>query len=250
MLFGAHGRECGGSLQCPFTLDKEEGRFRRQPRGFTSIAHGRALRVVGSVSLFHVSFFASEVQYFVATRWSRQRLAAVAFLAATLFACGSSPPPEPAHPQESEPQAAEPEPPPVETTVSLPPAPQQPPSTASYEEALSVPEPLDPNDTRAHLTDLQLTNPMREVPNKCRINRKTKVVIKVAVQNGRAIGVTVLVTFEKPPPPKRRPTRPPSAAAVKAEAKAKAKLTTCFDQAVRAINWPPNSRRDSFTTEF
>ena len=38
-----------------------------------------------------------------------------------------------------------------------------PPSTASYEEAMAKPESLDVHDDRVHLTDAQLTGPMRAV---------------------------------------------------------------------------------------
>ena len=39
-------------------------------------------------------------------------------------------------------------------------------------------------------------------------------------------------------------------AEAKAEAKASAKIITCVDRAVRAVVWPPSSRRDSFATDF
>jgi hypothetical protein len=126
------------------------------------------------------------------------------------------------------------------------------PSTASYDEALSTPEPLNANDSRLHLTDLQLTNPLRGVLGGCRVPPKAKVTVKTVVQEGRAIGVTVIVRFDKPKPksPPKKPPKPPSKAAQKAEAKKIATITACVDQAVRMTIWPPSHRRDSFTMEF
>ncbi len=129
----------------------------------------------------------------------------------------------------------------------------RPPSTASYEQALSTPEPLNVNDDRMHLTDGQLTGPVRSVLNGCPVPARAKITIKIVVQQGRAIGVTVLVRIDKPKPPAKppkKPPKPPSKAAAKKEAKAIARTTTCVDTAVRAIVWPPSRRRDSFTTEF
>jgi hypothetical protein len=120
-------------------------------------------------------------------------------------------------------------------------------STKSYDDALSIPERLDVNDDRVHLTDAQLTGPIRGVLTGCRMAGNARVTVKTAVQNGRAIGVTVNVRFEKP---KSVKPRPPSRAAVRAEAKASAKIIACVDRNVRAVVWPPSSRRDSFTTEF
>lgn len=131
----------------------------------------------------------------------------------------------------------------------------RPPSTASYEQALATPERLDPNDERPHLTDSQLRAPMHGVLVHCRIPSNAKVTIKTAVQNGRAIGVTVDVRFEhkktSPPPKKLSPAAQKRAAkAAEREAKAKKKLAACIDHVVRMAVWPPSNRRDSFTTEF
>lgn len=120
------------------------------------------------------------------------------------------------------------------------------PSTASYEEALAQPEPLDPNDARTQLTDLQLTNPMRDAVSRCKPPTRAKVVVKVVVQTGHAIGVTVHVRFDKPKGAKRRPSR----FAAKREAKAAAKIAACVDRRVRALVWPPSQRRDSFTSTY
>lgn len=125
----------------------------------------------------------------------------------------------------------------------------------TYEQAMSSPEMLDVKDGRPHLTDDQLRGPMRGLLTKCTVPRSVKVTIRTAVQNGRATGVTVDVLFDHPKPstPPKRPSRAAAqraAAQAKQEAKAKKKIAACFDQVVRAIVWPPSSRRDSFTTEF
>lgn len=164
-----------------------------------------------------------------------------------LVACASAPPPpSPAVAAPEEHDAAADEPATVATVASVE-APERsaPPSTKTYDEALSTPERLDVNDDRVHLTDGQLTGPMRGVITGCRIPSNVRVTIKTAVQYGRAIGVTVSVRFERP-----RSTRRPSRAAVRAEAKMTAKIVTCVDHAARAVTWPPSRRRDSFTTEF
>lgn len=166
--------------------------------------------------------------------------------AAFALGCGGAPPPPPMHPEEpsvDEPPEHEPE---VITNAAPTPESQRPPSTASFEEATATPEMLDTHDARAHLTDQQLTNPMRDVPSKCRLPKRAKITVKVAVQNGRAIGVSTNVAWEKPPGKQR----PPTPMMVRQENKASAKITTCVDHTVRAIVWPPSSRRDSFTTSF
>jgi hypothetical protein len=143
------------------------------------------------------------------------------------------------------------------------------PPNATYEQALAVPEALNAQDERAHLTDAQLTAPMRNVPGGCAIPRKGKVTVKVAVQQGHAIGVTVIVSLFKPEvakveaAPKRLSAKAAKERArlekerakaekerVKAEAKLIARVTECFDTAVRALQWAPNARRDSFTTMY
>lgn len=166
---------------------------------------------------------------------------------AILVACASAPPP-PAAAHAPEEQDAGPD----ESFSTAPvnvgtPERTAPPSTGTYEEALSKPESLDVHDERVHLTDGQLTGPMRGVLNGCRVASNARVTIKTAVQNGRAIGVTVNVRFERP---KSARPQPQSWAAARAEAKLSAKIAKCVDHAVRAVVWPPSSRRDSFTTEF
>jgi hypothetical protein len=174
------------------------------------------------------------------------RRASLGLVALLALGCGSAPPPQAPQPEEPDAEAPEPAPEPVQNTGPSHDAEQRPPSTASYDEALASPESLDPNDGRAHLTDLQLANPMRQTTAKCKVSRNAKVVIKVAVQMGRAIGVTVVATFEKPKGPPRRQTP----AAARMEAKAAAKIVACVDREVRALTWPPSPRRDSFTTVY
>jgi hypothetical protein len=178
----------------------------------------------------------------------RIRSVTLAFVTA-LFACASAPPPSPAPPL----VAAPPERPdvpvaadellsaPIVTTDSA--ERSRPPSTASYDEALSKPEPVDIEDNHAHLTDVELWSPMRDALNGCRVPRNAKITIRTAVQYGRAIGVTVDVHLDKP-----RSTKRPTPAVVKAERKTISRLVTCVDRNVRATVWPPNRRRDSFTT--
>lgn len=179
---------------------------------------------------------------------------AVLVVGLLLVGCGSAPPKAPPPPPPAEEEAPEPpEPTPVEAAPVAPGG--HPLSTASYEEALSTPESLDAGDHRAHLSDNQLSGPMRGATVGCRVPSNAKVTIKTAVQNGRAIGVTVLVRFEhpKPPPTKRRPTAAElkwQRAQEKAENKARAKIIACVDKNVRTTTWPPSSRRDSFTTEI
>lgn len=127
------------------------------------------------------------------------------------------------------------------------------PSTASYDEALASAEPVQLDDDRAQLTDAQLAGPIRGVLRVCPVPARAKLTIKTAVQDGRAIGVSVTVHLPPSPPPPRRASRRvlrARRAAAKAEAKAAAKLEQCVDRAVRAMSWPPSPRRDSFTTEL
>jgi hypothetical protein len=194
---------------------------------------------------------------------TRARMAGMASM--VFLHCAGTPPvvPEPPKPiATAVPTVA---PPPSVPIVPAPPPPVLPPN-ASYEEALAIPESLDVQDERAHLTDVQLMNPVRNVPGNCRIPSRAKVTVKVAVREGRAIGVTVLVAFDVPPPSTSKAVgstkstnaskRAAAAAAkaakarAKAEAESKTKTIECFDSAVRALTWPPNARRDSFTTVY
>jgi hypothetical protein len=177
------------------------------------------------------------------------RSAALAFVTG-LVACASAPPP----PQQAPVVATEPEPPHVAVagaSTEPPPAPIATTDPAesshpmSYDEALSKPEPVDMDDSHPHLSDVQLWSPLRGALNGCNVPKSAKITIKTAVQYGRAIGVTVDVRFERP-----RSAKPPKPAALKAERKATASIASCVDHNVRAVAWPPNRRRDSFTTEL
>jgi hypothetical protein len=175
--------------------------------------------------------------------------AAACLVGAVLVACASAPPtaapPAAVHGADEHDAAPDDPASPVLMNGLEAPERSQRPSTGSYDEALSTPERLDVNDERVHLTDAQLTGPIRGVLMGCRVPSNARVTIKTAVQNGRAIGVTVNVRFERP-----KSAKPPSRAAAKYEAKVVAKIVSCADRAVRAVVWPPSSRRDSFTTEF
>ena len=129
----------------------------------------------------------------------------------------------------------------------VPPQRSGPPSTASYEEAVASPEAIALGDDRVQLTDNQLRAPMNAVLSACRLPRNAKVTVKTAVQGGRAIGVTVEVRFVRP---KTKSKKPPSRAALKAEAKLSARIVACVDKSARSQVWPPTHRRDSFVTEF
>ncbi len=171
-------------------------------------------------------------------------------VAATLVACASAPPPPPPVAPAAEEEESIPEDPAPAASVSVgTPEQSAPPSTKSYDDALSTPEKLDVHDDRIHLTDAQLTGPMRTVLTGCRVPSNARVTIKTAVQSGRAIGVTVSVRFERPKTAKP-PSRYAARATAKAEAKLGAKIIACADRNVRAVTWPPSNRRDSFTTEF
>jgi hypothetical protein len=163
---------------------------------------------------------------------------------AIVVGCGSAPPPPAAAPPVDTKPAAVEEAPVATPPVNVPAEPL-PPSTASYEEALSTPESLDVHDERVHLTDVQLTGPMGGVLSGCSVPSNARVTIKTAVQRGRAIGVTVTVRFERP-----KSAKPLSKAAAKAESKRSTAIVACVDRAVRVLVWPPSSRRDSFTTEY
>lgn len=172
----------------------------------------------------------------------------MAWLSSAIFvACASAPlaSPPPAQAVEEHDAAVDVAPTIVSMTDVEAPERSQPPSTKTYDEALSTPEGLDVHDERVHLTDAQLAGPMRGVLTTCRVPSNARVTIKTAVQYGRAIGVTVSVRFER-----RKSSRSPSMATLRAEAKTAAKIVACADHAVRAVVWPPSSRRDSFTTEL
>jgi hypothetical protein len=78
------------------------------------------------------------------------------------------------------------------------------------------------------LTDSQLGAPMRNASfiSGCGAPDSMKVQVRVAVQNGRAVGVSV---YPNPPNPA---------------------VAACVDRHVRALGWPPNAKMDFFTTTY
>ncbi len=78
------------------------------------------------------------------------------------------------------------------------------------------------------LTDGQLGAPMRNASfiSGCGAPDSMKVTVRVAVQNGRAVGVSV---YPNPPNPA---------------------VAACVDRHVRALGWPPNAKMDFFTTTY
>jgi len=78
------------------------------------------------------------------------------------------------------------------------------------------------------LNDGQLGAPMRNASfiSGCGAPDSMKVTVRVAVQNGRAVGVSV---YPNPPNPA---------------------VASCVDRHVRALGWPPNAKMDFFTTTY
>ena len=78
------------------------------------------------------------------------------------------------------------------------------------------------------LTDAQLAAPMRNAAfiSGCGAPDSMKVTVKVAVKNGRAVGVSV---YTNPPNPT---------------------VAACIDRHVRGLSWPANPKMDSFTTTY
>jgi hypothetical protein len=78
------------------------------------------------------------------------------------------------------------------------------------------------------LTDGQLGAPMRSASfiSGCGAPESMKVTVRVAVQNGRAVGVSV---YPNPPNPA---------------------VASCVDRHVRALGWPSNAKMDFFTTTY
>jgi hypothetical protein len=102
-------------------------------------------------------------------------------------------------------------------------------STAmSYEEALAVPEDMNAVKGERELSNKDLSAPMQpaSVLDVCRVPEATRVTVKVAVREGKAMGVSVA-------------TKPDDA-----------KVAECVDKAVRKLVWPASRKRDSFTTVF
>lgn len=98
----------------------------------------------------------------------------------------------------------------------------------SYDEAMGVPEDLNATKNSPELSDRDLSSPMAsgEVISECGAPDDMKLVVKVAVVDGKAAGVTV---FTKPESPE---------------------VASCVDKAVRAMSWPRSSKRFAFTTAY
>jgi hypothetical protein len=104
------------------------------------------------------------------------------------------------------------------------------PSGPSYESAIAgnnlnlAPGTRDVPD----LTDGELAGPMRDGTflDACGVPSSTHVTVKVAIQNGRAVGISVY-----PTPPSRE-------------------IAGCVERHVRGIQWPSNAKMDSFVTSY
>jgi len=101
----------------------------------------------------------------------------------------------------------------------------------SYEAALNANNQeisMEGSKGGADLTDGQLGAPMRNASfiSGCGAPESMKVTVRVAVQNGRAAGVSV---YPNPANPA---------------------VASCVDRHVRALGWPPNAKMDFFTTTY
>jgi hypothetical protein len=104
--------------------------------------------------------------------------------------------------------------------------------TTSYEDAVNATAShLEKVDQYGHaagsdLTDAQLLTPLAGVFPACGVPDRMKIVVKVAVKWGRAVGVTV----------ETNPTD--------------GRIASCVDRAIRKLSWPSSPRLDSFTTSY
>lgn len=98
----------------------------------------------------------------------------------------------------------------------------------SFDEALAVPEELDAVKSEPELSDADLSKPMQssEFLSTCGAPDSMKVVVKVAVREGHAMGVTVATSPEDPA------------------------VAACVDKAVRDFSWPTSKKRFSMTTAY
>jgi hypothetical protein len=106
------------------------------------------------------------------------------------------------------------------------------PGGMSYEAAVAAnPQQIDMNGhvTGPDLTDGQLSAPMSNMGrflNQCGAPDSMKVTARVAVKQGRAVGVSV-------------DTNPPNGG-----------ISSCIDHLVRGLTWPSNPKLDTFTTRY
>jgi len=147
----------------------------------------------------------------------------VAAAAALLVACGGEAPPPPKAPT---------------TTTHPAPAPREKvrhggggafhTTGMSYEEALNVPEDLDAVKREPELSNTELSAPLRSAAfiGECGAPDSMKVTVKVAVVDGRAMGVSVAVSPDDP------------------------EIAQCIDKAVRALSWRVSKKRFSLTTVY
>jgi hypothetical protein len=104
------------------------------------------------------------------------------------------------------------------------------PSGPSYESAIAgnnlklAPGSQDVPD----LTDAELAGPLRDGSflDACGVPTSTQVTVKVAIRNGRAVGITVYPV-------------PPSAP-----------IAGCIERHVKGLQWPANAKMDSFVTTY
>ncbi|WP_394849343.1 hypothetical protein LZC95_18090 [Pendulispora brunnea] len=82
--------------------------------------------------------------------------------------------------------------------------------------------------TEPDLTDAQLTGPLKNAKfvSGCGAPSDMTVTVKVAIKNGRAVGVSV---YPNPP---------------------NSGVASCIDSAIRRLSWPSNSKMDSLTTTY
>jgi hypothetical protein len=104
------------------------------------------------------------------------------------------------------------------------------PSGPSYESAIAGSNlNLAPGTNDApDLSDSELAGPMRDGTflDTCEVPTSTHVTVKVAIRNGRAVGVSVY-----PVPPSQE-------------------IAGCVQRHVRTIQWPSNAKMDSFITTY
>jgi hypothetical protein len=76
------------------------------------------------------------------------------------------------------------------------------------------------------LSDGELAGPLRDGSflDACGVPGSTKVTVKVAIRNGRSVGISVYAT-------------PPSQS-----------IAGCVEEHVRGLQWPSNAKMDSFVT--
>ena len=85
-----------------------------------------------------------------------------------------------------------------------------------------------PKSGEPDLTNAQLEGPMKNAKfiSGCGAPSDMQVTVKVAIKNGRAVGVSVY-------------TNPPDG-----------RVSSCIDHTVRGLSWPSNSKMDSLTTTY